>query len=345
MDTSEINLNELYTRGLNDMRKAESLSRSEAKQDLFHNARRMLETASDLIESLALFSDNETIDDVATNDLKYLLVPAYLAKITISSDCGPNRLQVFQKAEQSLKKFLSRILRYGLGDESVELALKHSQEEGLSNKVSTQSLEMAMQNRNVKIEKYKKRKLLDNRLEELENRVTSGKEVDDEVLREYYMSLIKKWIDESLDSLEGEVKPALFFEQNRSSSSDLPNVSTSTQQVPIRGETITIVKNDLQKQVFGLGYPSRPTVTVDEFINKKINDGDLAFQAHKEVYANSLQRYAEKPDLRREQEELSDAEHDEKEERDDVEELNNKRRWDEFKDDNPRGSGNRHNMG
>lgn len=347
MDNSEKTLSELYTQGLRDMRKAESMPRSEARQDLFHNARRMFERALDLIESLSLFSDNETIDDVATADLKYLLVPAYLAKIAISSECGPNRSQTFMKAEQLFLRFLSRIHRYGLGDSSVEQALRLDKYEESTILPATQSLEAAMQNRNLKIEKYKRMKLLDSRLEELEGRVNSHQEVDEEVSREYFLSLIKKWIGDSLDSLEAEVRPAILFERNRPSSGSLDQANTSTaiQQPKVPAQTITIVKNELQKQVFGLGYPSRPTVTVDEFINKKISDGDLAFHAQKEVYANSLQRYAEKPDLMREQEELSDAEHDEKEDRNDQEELNRKRRWDEFKDENPRGSGNRHNMG
>jgi immunoglobulin-binding protein 1 len=101
----------------------------------------------------------------------------------------------------------------------------------------------------------------------------------------------------------------------------------------------------LKKQVFGTGYPSLPTVSVDQFITQKFKDGDLVFQKDKEIYSNSLQRYAEQPDLLREQEENSEEEHEEKEERDDQEEIARKRRWDEFKDENARGSGNRHNMG
>lgn len=39
-----------------------------------------------------------------------------------------------------------------------------------------------------------------------------------------------------------------------------------------------ITKNELQKQVFGLGYPSRPTVTIEEFVNQKIDEGSLSVQ-------------------------------------------------------------------
>jgi len=34
-----------------------------------------------------------------------------------------------------------------------------------------------------------------------------------------------------------------------------------------------ITKNDLQKAVFGLGYPSIPTVTVDEFYKQRVKEG------------------------------------------------------------------------
>jgi hypothetical protein len=39
-----------------------------------------LRAATEGVRRLALFSSNETVDDVATGDLKYLLVPFYLAE-------------------------------------------------------------------------------------------------------------------------------------------------------------------------------------------------------------------------------------------------------------------------
>lgn len=320
-------LSDLYSQGLRAMEMAGSMPRGDGRQELYNKAKSLFNRAMDLVESLTLFSDNESVEDIATSDLKYLIIPAYLAKITISSECNTNRLETFTRAANLVKRFFRRILSYGLGNKAIELALE------------SDDVNPIVQTRAEKIEKYKKMRLLESQIEELERRINSGEQVDDETARDYYMRLIKKWIDESYESLEREIKPAIFFEKNSSTSKQIP---IEPKQVK---PSITIVKNELQKQVFGLGYPSRPTVTVDEFISKKIQDGDLAFHAQKEVYANSLQRYAEQPDLMREQEEASDAEHDEKEDRDDREELAKKRQWDEFKDENPRGSGNRHNMG
>lgn len=203
-----------------------------------------------------------------------------------------------------------------------------------------------MRNRAEKIARLNQTKQLEEQLAELERRVKSSQD-DHETTREYYIKLIKKCISDTLDDYERIVQPGLMFERNKVSGSDERTsvVAEPKQTHGLEGKTFTIVKDQLQKKAFGAGYPSLPTVSVDEFINKKIKDGDLAFQEHKEIYANSLQRYAEKPDLRREQEEQSDEEHEMKAEKDDAEELARKRAWDEFKDENPRGSGNRYNMG
>lgn len=324
---------DLYSEGLKAMKIAERMPRGEGRQEHYNKAKSLFNRAMDLVESLALFSDNESVEDIATSDLKYLIIPAYLAKITISSECNSNRLDTFTRASGLIKRFFFRIQNYGLGDKTIE----HSLDSDDINQIGP--------SRGEKIEKYKKMRLLESQIDELEKRISSGEQVDDETARDYYLKLVVKWIDESYESLEREIKPAIYFEKNYT----LLGSSSTSKQTPVIPKqikpSITIVKNEFQKQVFGLGYPSRPTVTVDEFISKKISDGDLAFHAQKEVYANSLQRYAEQPDLMKEQEEASDEEHDEKEDRDDEEELAKKRRWDEFKDENPRGSGNRHNMG
>lgn len=347
MDRSEQSLAELFEQGLKLMHEAEKLPRGDKRQDSYLRSRECFKKAADLVESLALFSDNETINDIATADLRYLLLPAYLAKIFVSSECSPNRLKTFEAAESWLIKFLNRIVQYGLADESIELSLTQPSSSG-SAQVQA-DLKAAMMDRESKIEKFKKMKLLEDRLSELDRLIKSGQTVDDEIRREFHLQQIKKWINDSYECLEREVKPALFFERNRASRPSEEEFlepggsKESSSQSKMR--PFTIVKNEVQKQVFGLGYPSRPTVTVDEFISKKINDGDLAFHAQKEVYANSLQRYAEQPNLMRDQEEESDAEHEDKEEKEDLEELKRKRDWDNFKDENPRGSGNRHNMG
>lgn len=105
-----------------------------------------------------------------------------------------------------------------------------------------------------------------------------------------------------------------------------------------------ITRDAAQKAVFGIGYPSFPTVTVDEFIGAKVSDGSLAFNDTR-VYGNSLYDWANDPE-KKASEDVSEEERKERlEEADDAEELARRRRMDEFKDEHRRGEGNRHNMG
>lgn len=345
MDSGDEALAELYSNGLKTLEKALETERGDKKDSLLVESRRSLERAASLVESLALFSDNETLDDIATVNLKYLLIPAHLAKLSISGDFGSRRLESYLRAETFIGQFLQKVSNLILGDQKrVKDAIKSIDAEPNSS-ISQKTLVDQVRTRAEKIERYNKAKELEARLAELERRLKSGQEVDDEIVREHQISVINKWINETLDDWNGIVRPGLMFERGGSSVArqDLPRpVKPESSFV---GKNFVITKDQLKKQVFGTGYPSLPTVSVDEFITKKINDGDLAYDRQKEIYANSLQRYAEQPDLRREQEEQSDEEREEKEEREDPDELARKRTWDEFKDENPRGSGNRHNMG
>lgn len=343
-----ITLEDLYNRACRKMQEAESMSRGPSRQRSYSEAKELFEKALELIETLSLFSENETLDDVATSDMKYLLIHAYIAKVILSSECGKDRLKTFSDAEIHLINFLNIVASYGLSNEITEQSIPNSGLYPVSQPKSL-SLESAVASRNEKIERYKRMKLLETQLEELSRRLKSDTNIEGELVREYYSNLIKKWISESIESLENEVRPAIYFEKNRSSAQSAERQIIKPPQSSVASSSntppITVVRDALQKKVFGLGYPSRPTVTVDEFISKKIKDGDLTFSAHEEVYSNSLQKYAEQPDLRRVQDELADIEQEVKEERDDDNELRRKRQWDEFKDETPRGSGNRHNMG
>lgn len=342
----------LYSQATKLMQDAEAMPRGDKRQETYLTSRRLFENIIEQIERLDLFSDNETIEDVATETLKYFLAPVYLAKVIVSSECSSNRLQTYVRAESVLIDFLRRMSAYKFESDRIDRLLRNNNAKSLiSSKASSISLENAVQSRNEKIARYKRAKEIETKLSELNKIMKTSENVDEEIAREYYVHLLRQNIEEAIESLEREVRPALFLERNRAthegeSSSDASASSkTNSKSAGLNRGTITIVKDNIQKQVFGIGYPSRPTVTVDEFISEKMQSGELAFQKHEKIYGNSLQRYAEQPNLRRDQEELSDEEREHKEEKEDPEELERKRRWDEFKDENPRGSGNRHNMG
>ncbi|XP_061953989.1 PP2A regulatory subunit TAP46-like [Populus nigra] len=65
-----------------------------------------LENCEEMISKLGLFSSNETIEDISTTNLKYILVPFYLAELTenIAQD---DRIQILKASQAKLKEFLS----------------------------------------------------------------------------------------------------------------------------------------------------------------------------------------------------------------------------------------------
>lgn len=91
-----------------------------------------------------------------------------------------------------------------------------------------------------------------------------------------------------------------------------------------------------QAQVFGAGYPSLPTMTVDDWYEQRRTLG--AMPDHGTPSRIAVEEDTDAKEREEEEKEL-------KTERDDEESLMKARNWDDWKDTHPRGYGNRHNMG
>lgn len=81
-------------------------SESGADQDAVRKGCEALEKCEEMVSKLGLFSANETKDDISTSNLKYLLVPFYLAELTekIAQD---DRVQILKVSQAKLKEFIS----------------------------------------------------------------------------------------------------------------------------------------------------------------------------------------------------------------------------------------------
>lgn len=79
---------------------------SSADQELVRKGCEALQKCEEMISKLGLFSSNETKDDISTVNLKYLLVPFYLAELTekVAED---DRIQILKASQAKLKEFLS----------------------------------------------------------------------------------------------------------------------------------------------------------------------------------------------------------------------------------------------
>ncbi|MBA0788241.1 hypothetical protein Gotri_027529 [Gossypium trilobum] len=78
---------------------------SGADQDLVKKGCEALGKCEDMISKLGLFSSNETKDDISTTNLKYILVPFYLAELT-EKIVQDNRIQILKTSQAKLKEEL-----------------------------------------------------------------------------------------------------------------------------------------------------------------------------------------------------------------------------------------------
>uniref|UniRef100_A0A8B9DAI5 Immunoglobulin-binding protein 1 n=1 Tax=Anser cygnoides TaxID=8845 RepID=A0A8B9DAI5_ANSCY len=167
--------------------------------------------------------------------------------------------------------------------------------------------------------RYKQKKELENRLASVRTFVDSG-QADEDQIREFYLLQIQKWVNISFEEIESIDQEMVIL---RSRDSSAPPHGTSRQvRAPLKPFILT--RDAVQSKVFGAGYPSLPTMTVNDWYDQRRREEAM-------------------PDIS--DEELQKQQQEKKEEEDDEEALQKARDWDDWKDTHPRGYGNRQNMG
>ncbi|CAO2607055.1 Immunoglobulin-binding protein 1b [Lemmus lemmus] len=285
-------------------------------QDKVMRALKLLETASEMLLQLDMFSRNEDWEEIASADLKYLMLPALKGALTLKLVDTRHRVNHLQEARDHFMNFLTQSHNYHLADFQLPWVQSSSPE---GNQPPSAILEpnlvaMASQ-RQAKIQRYKQNKAVEQKLSALKSAVESG-QADDELVREYYLLQLRRWINISLDEIES-IDQELEILRERDSSSE----------------------SVAQAQVFGAGYPSLATMTVNDW-----------YEQHQkcEVLPSSDQeaeKQAPPPEFHRVPQQEEETEMEQKEEEEDEDALHRMQQWDDWKDTHPRGYGNRQNMG
>ncbi|XP_039687607.1 PP2A regulatory subunit TAP46 isoform X2 [Medicago truncatula] len=130
---------------------------SGADQELVKKGCEALNKCENMVNRLGLFSANETKEDISTTDLKYILVPYYLAELTekIAHD---DRIPILKASQAKLKEFISFC-------EAMELVPKEELEsymQGVPKAVADQ--------RAKKIARFKRQKAAESKLLEINER-------------------------------------------------------------------------------------------------------------------------------------------------------------------------------
>ncbi|KAK9477257.1 TAP42-like protein [Lipomyces japonicus] len=319
----------------------------------------LFESAKQKSERLSLFSLNETVDDIGTNNIQYLAIDYYLAILNdkISTQTTFERKPLALKTKKLYLTFLTLCDSYGLLEKQPSNLLR----EILEAPIDTPSFSIAFERgfsdsgaqRQAKIAKYNREKELEKAIKDLRSRPDRIKndEDGDDVGRQLYLQQIALFVERSfnvLQSLDVELE-VLAFAATRPIETDVKQLPREMEKgdyserldlpkpgldprAPIlssagkinRPFTIVSSRDQIRKNVFKPDY-ILPTMTIDEYLKEERMRGGIIEGGG--------------PDSAKK----SESDEDNEEEND--KETYKQRKWDEFKEANPKGSGNTMNRG
>ncbi|KAF9265684.1 hypothetical protein L218DRAFT_957310 [Marasmius fiardii PR-910] len=160
---STLSLPQLFARSLTSASKSLDLPNIEDEaQELVQSSLQDLLSLQSRIAGLSIFSPNETLEDISTKDLIYLLLPFVLSEVQgrVRTTEREDRLESLEKSQKYLKAFLDLLENYQIIPED-EVALYKQQSPSVTNPASRREL---------KIKQYQKEKDLRARIEVVRKR-------------------------------------------------------------------------------------------------------------------------------------------------------------------------------
>ncbi|KAI4307099.1 hypothetical protein L6164_030323 [Bauhinia variegata] len=180
-----------------------------ADQELVRKGCEALEKCEHMISNLGLFSANETKEDITTTNLKYILVPFYLAEL-IEKIAQDDRIQILQSSQAKLKEFISFCEAMELVPEdeleSYTQGAPKSVADQRARKIARFKQQRAAESKLLEIKERKERRGRSTKAAALSTPVEAGEEEvlddDGEEEREAWLTTISLAICKTLDLLE-----------------------------------------------------------------------------------------------------------------------------------------------
>lgn len=218
---------------------------------------KIFEKVTRLVSLADIFSKNEGIEEVATNDIQYFLLPALLGSLTLRLTSG-ERKDIVEVAEVYFKDFLKRCNEYGLSNYQFREKEEKPNDKEEKEKTDVQKIETAVNTRANKIQRFKEQKELKSKLAGLKKNM-ENEHCDEELKRNYFLTMVKLFIYEAIDELNSIDMEKPILEHMANMKKDEKPV---LKRPPPPLKPIIITRDEIQKAVFGAGYPSLPTMTV-----------------------------------------------------------------------------------
>lgn len=175
----------------------------------------------------------------------------------------------------NFRDFLKRCEDYGLYQPSSTVAVVEPLPTG-GDASEMAELTKAAQQRNNKMEQYRRKKELDDDIKKIKI-LMDREHTDESVQRDFYVKLLRASIIEAQDELNTCHQESQILEHMTRMRLENPNFDEQVAAVRRRPgpplKPIIITKNATQKAVYGAGYPSLPTMSVDEFYENRVAEG------------------------------------------------------------------------
>ncbi|KAL0262669.1 Type 2A phosphatase-associated protein 42 [Diplodia seriata] len=344
-------------------------SNSDAYQQKLSSAIATYEECLRVADRVSLFSPNETLEDVSSGDIQYMVINYHLAEL-LQRAVGTDRKSTLLSARESYEKFMKLLDSYDvLSKPDAKLYEKYQES---PNSFSTASTTDAAARRDTKISRFRAEKELKAKLEVCSVAISRGPisnrgiqhlnqnpaafQNDEDALRQLHLTNIALCVHQtfaSLESLAQELQilamappapppnagPATEDWRQRDRRGDgyserldspLASLSSRTGPIlsadgkPMRPFTLLDSRQRVQQGVFRPDH-SLPTMTIDEYLDEERKRGGIIEGGGEQ---SGMQPEPDEDNL-----EKADAE------------TLKARAWDDYKDDNAKGSGNTMNRG
>ncbi|KAL5614334.1 hypothetical protein BROUX41_004440 [Berkeleyomyces rouxiae] len=315
-----------------------------------------------LASDMMLFSPNETLDDLTTADLPFLSIGYHLAEMTLKTPfTSPKaRAGVVRQARDEFEDFLKQIDHYDLlGVQYTEQYLRFLDDR---DKFSVIDARDPGARRDAKMAGFAAEKQLRQRLAVLRANpryVENGG--DEDLVRETHLANLALQIHDSLQQIDSINRELDILAQapprpanpsapgaGRSEDARMQRMASAKPDTdysdrldaplshnpggpllskagkPLQPFTLVGNRQDLKKGVFRPGH-NLPTMSIDEYLEEEKRRGNIIEGGGEASFS--------KPEPDEDNEEKADAE------------TMKARKWDDYKDDNPRGAGNTINRG
>ncbi|KAJ2374374.1 Type 2A phosphatase-associated protein 42, partial [Coemansia sp. RSA 2603] len=186
-DTHESSLAVNFARAQSKLQAINNTSLASSSEEYQKQARNLIEllrTCSSQVDSLSLFSSNETVEDYSTSELKLILVNAYLGEALQKLNSRDDRAAVLEDAISQYRLFLTTCQALSIIKQSEDidriLSRKDKSASAKSNPVD------AGTSRVQKIERFKRMRAMQQSIAELEAKLSGNDatEGDDDDMEE-----------------------------------------------------------------------------------------------------------------------------------------------------------------